>query len=130
MLFRQLYDAESSTYTYLLGDSISGEAVLIDPVLEQVSAQIMQRQRKTSPKAVFVFLSAASQGRREPVPVATVKRPEAVTQSVQHKRCSRLVFLLFLDNLLGGKCQAQKTHYAACHRLTGTCSWLMSLSCT
>ncbi|MEO7726890.1 MAG: MBL fold metallo-hydrolase, partial [Burkholderiales bacterium] len=36
MIFRQLFDAQSSTYTYLLGDSASGEAVLIDPVFEQV----------------------------------------------------------------------------------------------
>ncbi len=34
MIFRQLFDATSSTYTYLLGDS--GEALLIDPVYEQV----------------------------------------------------------------------------------------------
>ncbi len=34
-LFRQLYDAESSTYTYLLANT-AGEALLIDPVLEQV----------------------------------------------------------------------------------------------
>ena len=33
MIFRQLFDPASSTYTYLLADS--GEAVLIDPVLEQ-----------------------------------------------------------------------------------------------
>lgn len=36
MLFRQLFDAESSTYSYLLADSRTREAVLIDPVLEQV----------------------------------------------------------------------------------------------
>ena len=36
LVFRQLLDATSSTYTYLLGDSASGEAVLIDPVFEQV----------------------------------------------------------------------------------------------
>jgi sulfur dioxygenase len=36
MIFRQLFDSQSSTYTYLLGDADSGEAVLIDPVLEQV----------------------------------------------------------------------------------------------
>jgi sulfur dioxygenase len=36
LIFRQLFDAQSSTYTYLLGDSVSGEAVLIDPVFEQV----------------------------------------------------------------------------------------------
>jgi len=36
LIFRQLIDPQSSTYTYLLGDSKSGEAVLIDPVFEQV----------------------------------------------------------------------------------------------
>jgi sulfur dioxygenase len=35
LLFRQLFDTQSSTYTYLLGDSASREAVLIDPVFEQ-----------------------------------------------------------------------------------------------
>ncbi len=35
-LFRQLFDPTSSTYTYLLGDTTSGEALLIDPVFEQV----------------------------------------------------------------------------------------------
>src|ERR1051325_7138979 len=36
LVFRQLFDAQSSTYTYLLGDRPSGQAVLIDPVFEQV----------------------------------------------------------------------------------------------
>ncbi len=36
MLFRQLYDSESSTYTYLLADLALKEAILVDPVLEQV----------------------------------------------------------------------------------------------
>lgn len=36
LIFRQLFDPPSSTYTYLLGDSASREAVLIDPVFEQV----------------------------------------------------------------------------------------------
>jgi sulfur dioxygenase len=35
LVFRQLADPPSSTYTYLLGDRGSGEAVLIDPVFEQ-----------------------------------------------------------------------------------------------
>ncbi len=35
LIFRQLFDAASSTYTYLLGDPASHEAVLIDPVFEQ-----------------------------------------------------------------------------------------------
>jgi glyoxylase-like metal-dependent hydrolase (beta-lactamase superfamily II)/rhodanese-related sulfurtransferase len=34
ILFRQLFDAVSSTYTYLLGDQRAHEAVLIDPVFE------------------------------------------------------------------------------------------------
>lgn len=34
LVFRQLFDPTSSTYTYLLGCSVSGEAVLIDPVFE------------------------------------------------------------------------------------------------
>lgn len=34
LIFRQLFDATSSTYTYLLGDAESGQAVLIDPVFE------------------------------------------------------------------------------------------------
>ncbi|XP_037950766.1 persulfide dioxygenase ETHE1, mitochondrial-like [Teleopsis dalmanni] len=33
--FRQLFDTESSTYTYLLADLNTHEAVIIDPVLEQ-----------------------------------------------------------------------------------------------
>ena len=36
MIFRQLFDAESSTYTYLLADETTREAVLIDPVREQL----------------------------------------------------------------------------------------------
>lgn len=34
LIFRQLFDPTSSTYTYLLGDPASREAVLIDPVFE------------------------------------------------------------------------------------------------
>ena len=35
MIFRQLFDATSSTYTYLLGCQDTRDAVLIDPVYEQ-----------------------------------------------------------------------------------------------
>ncbi|MFN7697090.1 MAG: MBL fold metallo-hydrolase [Deltaproteobacteria bacterium] len=40
MLFRQLYDLESSTYTYLLADASSRDAVIIDPVLENVERDL------------------------------------------------------------------------------------------
>jgi len=35
MIFRQLFDANSSTYTYLLGCADTRDAVVIDPVYEQ-----------------------------------------------------------------------------------------------
>lgn len=35
MIFRQLFDPQSSTYTYLLAERASREALLIDPVFEQ-----------------------------------------------------------------------------------------------
>jgi glyoxylase-like metal-dependent hydrolase (beta-lactamase superfamily II) len=40
MIFRQLFDLQSSTYTYLLGDEHTREALLIDPVLEQVDRDL------------------------------------------------------------------------------------------
>ena len=40
MLFRQLFDAETSTYTYLLADEQTREAVLIDSVKEQVDRDL------------------------------------------------------------------------------------------
>jgi len=36
MLFRQLFDQESSTYTYLLADEATRKAIIIDPVFEQI----------------------------------------------------------------------------------------------
>ena len=40
MFFRQLFDPESSTYTYLIADTSTGEAVLVDSVLEQVERDL------------------------------------------------------------------------------------------
>jgi sulfur dioxygenase len=40
MLFRQLFDQETSTYTYLIADEETKEALLVDPVLEQVEREI------------------------------------------------------------------------------------------
>jgi sulfur dioxygenase len=40
MLFRQLFDPESSTYTYLVADPVSGQAAFIDPVLEQTERDL------------------------------------------------------------------------------------------
>ena len=40
MIFLQLHESESSTYTYLLGDPDSGLAILVDPVLETVDRDL------------------------------------------------------------------------------------------
>ena len=39
-IFMQLFDPVSSTFTYLIGDKESGEAILIDPVLERLDDDI------------------------------------------------------------------------------------------
>jgi len=40
MLFRQLFDPETSTFSYLLADPVSREAVLIDSVFEQLERDV------------------------------------------------------------------------------------------
>ena len=40
MLFRQLFEQETATYTYLLASRPGGEALIIDPVLEQADAYL------------------------------------------------------------------------------------------
>lgn len=40
MLFRQLFDSVSSTYTYLIASRKGGEALIIDPVLDRVDRYI------------------------------------------------------------------------------------------
>lgn len=44
MIFRQFYDADSATYTYLLADEETRQAILIDPVREQVERDLGQLQ--------------------------------------------------------------------------------------
>ena len=40
LIFQQHFEAQSSTYTYLLADSVSKEAVLIDTVIETVDRDL------------------------------------------------------------------------------------------
>jgi sulfur dioxygenase len=40
MIFRQLFDSTSSTYTYLIASRRGGEAIIIDPVLERVDRYV------------------------------------------------------------------------------------------
>lgn len=45
MLFRQLFEPLSSTYTYLLGCEHTGQALLIDPVANSVDRDLAELQR-------------------------------------------------------------------------------------
>ncbi|MEK9797220.1 MAG: MBL fold metallo-hydrolase, partial [Alphaproteobacteria bacterium] len=40
MIFRQLFDSESFTYTYLLASRRGGEALIVDPVLDKVDRYV------------------------------------------------------------------------------------------
>ena len=54
MIFRQLFDSESSTYTYLLADEATREAALIDPVREQLQRDLAV-VRELELKLVYVL---------------------------------------------------------------------------
>src|SRR5579862_8682407 len=60
MIFRQLFDATSGTYTYLLASRHGGEAMIIDPVLEKVDRylKLMEELDLKLVKAVDTHLHA------------------------------------------------------------------------
>ena len=45
MIFRQVFDNKSSTYTYLIASAKGREAVIIDPVIENVESYIKLLQQ-------------------------------------------------------------------------------------
>ncbi len=45
MIFRQLFEPVSSTYTYLLGDQQTGRAILIDPVISTMERDLAELKR-------------------------------------------------------------------------------------
>ena len=60
MIFRQLFDSVSGTYTYLLASRRGGEALIIDPVLEKVERylQLIKELDLKLVKAVDTHLHA------------------------------------------------------------------------
>src|ERR1700722_232764 len=60
MIFRQLFDSVSGTYTYLLASRSGGEALIIDPVLEKVDRylQLVRELDLKLVKAVDTHLHA------------------------------------------------------------------------
>ena len=51
MIFRQLFDSVSSTYSYLIASRHGGEALIMDPVLEKVD-RYLQPMRELDLKLV------------------------------------------------------------------------------
>ena len=45
MIFRQLFESVSSTYTYLIGDAQTGRAILIDPVISTMDRDLAELKR-------------------------------------------------------------------------------------
>lgn len=60
MIFRQLFDAPSCTYSYLIARRDGGEALLVDPVLDQMSVylDLLGAHRLALVKAVDTHLHA------------------------------------------------------------------------
>jgi sulfur dioxygenase len=60
MIFRQLFDSTSGTYTYLVASRHGGEALIIDPVLEKVDRylQLVRELDLKLVKAVDTHLHA------------------------------------------------------------------------
>ncbi|TMJ94592.1 MAG: MBL fold metallo-hydrolase, partial [Alphaproteobacteria bacterium] len=60
MIFRQLFDSVSSTYTYIIASRRGGEALIIDPVLEKVDRyiQLVEQLDLKLVKAVDTHLHA------------------------------------------------------------------------
>ena len=54
LLFQQLFESESSTYTYLLADTETREAIIIDPVLETFKRDI-QLIREFDLKLIYIL---------------------------------------------------------------------------
>jgi len=60
MIFRQLFDSVSGTYSYLLASRAGGEALILDPVLEKVDryCQLLRELDLRLVKAVDTHLHA------------------------------------------------------------------------
>jgi len=60
MIFRQLFDSVSGTYSYLLASRAGGEAMILDPVLERVDryCQLLRELDLKLVKAVDTHLHA------------------------------------------------------------------------
>ena len=56
MIFRQIFDSTSSTYTYLISSGKGREALIIDPVLEKVDQYLKLLNQLELLKVNYVIL--------------------------------------------------------------------------
>lgn len=93
MIFRQLFDAKSSTYTYLLADETTREALMIDPVLDQLDryVQLLQELELELRYALDTHVHAdhitALGALREATGCVTMMGQESVAHCVSNKFC-------------------------------------------
>ena len=66
MIFRQMFDSVSSTYTYVMASLVGGAALIIDPVFEKTD------KKRSCYKGYSFYLKAFSRSRR-PLIVFPVK---------------------------------------------------------
>ena len=63
MIFRQLFDTKSSTYTYIIASAKGREAMIIDPVIENVGEYI-KLLKELDLKLVKVIVNDCFQGKK------------------------------------------------------------------
>ena len=54
IIFRQLFDEKTWTYSYIIGDTISREAIIIDPVLDKIDRDL-QLLKELDLKLVYIL---------------------------------------------------------------------------
>ena len=69
MIFRQLFDSVSSTYTYLLASRRGGEALIVDPVIEKQCVH----DRREWKASVGIRLEQRREGLSAALPVGMVQ---------------------------------------------------------
>ena len=74
MIFRQMFDAGSGTYSYLLASRRGGEALIIDPMLEKVGRYIeLLNETRPSASQSNRYASPCGPRQRTSVPFESVR---------------------------------------------------------